>query len=360
VKRAIPVERKSRFLAASALLLTGGCLAAQNPTFSVQLLGNIPGGAVMGVQGINNAGEAVGGAGGGTSDCTIGCAVIWRDGTPTELGTVSIADVYQTVGLSINNAGQVVGNVIASDHYLFSAVLWNNGVPTLLPSPAPELVQTYAESINDAGQIVGEAYESDDGGQEAVEWNGSTPLVLGAVAGCTGGSYATGINSGGVVVGLNYCTAKAYYEATIWRGTKGALLGGGIAKAVNNAGLVVGEGPGGAAAWSNGVETNLGILPGGEIAFATAVNNRGTIVGQSATAGTSEYHAVLWASTGAAIQDLNDLISAASAKEYVLTYATGINDSCTIVANGYARNDVIVNLAFVLKPLDPSSCPSGL
>jgi len=30
------------------------------------------------------------------------------------------------------------------------------------------------------------------------------------------------------------------------------------------------------------------------------------------------------------------------------------------VANGYARNDVIVNLAFVLKPLDPSSCPSGL
>jgi probable HAF family extracellular repeat protein len=353
-------DRWPKLLAFSASFLSAVCFGAQHPTFTVQVLGNLPGGAVIGVWGINNAGEAVGQAGGGSSVCTNGCAVVWRDGTPTALGSVAISGEYDTVGLSINNAGQVVGNVFTTPHSQFTAVVWNNEVPTLLPSPAPQLVQTNALFINDAGQVVGEAYEYDNAGQEAVEWNGVTPVVLGTVPGCTEGSYATGINKDGIVVGLNYCTAKSDYEATIWNGTSAALLGGGIAKAVNNAGLVVGEGPDGAAAWSNGVITNLGILAGGEISSATAVNNRGNIVGQSATSGGSQYRAVLWTSTGAPIQDLNRLISTEVAKDYVLTEAEGINDSCAIVVNGYARNDDVVNLAFVLKPIDPSSCANGL
>ncbi|HEY5101838.1 MAG TPA: hypothetical protein VII70_03575 [Steroidobacteraceae bacterium] len=78
-------------------------------------------------------------------------------------------------------------------------------------------------------------------------------------------------------------------------------------------------------------------------------------------AGKYLYRAVLWSSTSAAApQDLNKLMSAAVAKEFVLTGATGINDNCTIVANGHTRADMVNNVAFLLKPLDPSSCVTGL
>ena len=103
------------------------CFGAQHPTFTVQVLGNLPGGAVIGVWGINNAGEAVGQAGGGSSVCTNGCAVVWQDGTPTALGSVAISGEYDTVGLSINNAGQVVGNVFTTTHSQFTAAAWGAG-----------------------------------------------------------------------------------------------------------------------------------------------------------------------------------------------------------------------------------------
>jgi hypothetical protein len=52
--------------------------------------------------------------------------------------------------------------------------------------------------------------------------------------------------------------------------------------------------------------------------------------------------------------------SAAAAKEYVLTAATGINDSCSIVANGYAKKTgATVSVGFLLTPTDSSGCANG-
>ncbi len=307
------------------------------------------------VYGINDAGEAVGVAGSGTAVCQYGCAVIWHDGTPTRL---VVEAAFGSQAIAINNAGQVIGNAYTTNALHPTAVVWNSGTPTLLPGPNPQYTYTIATSINDAGQVVGEAYPQDTSLQEAIEWNGSTPTVLDTKPGCNEGSYATGINSRGTVVGENICRhpqfPDAIDEATVWNGTTPALIGLGKAYAINNTGLVVGVSKQGPTAWVNGVYT---LLAGGN-STAIAVNNHGIIVGTSPAS--RDYHAVLWSSVSAAPQDLNDLIGAAAAKEYVLTAANGINDNCTIVANGFSVKHTANTIAFLLKPIDPASCAKGL
>jgi probable HAF family extracellular repeat protein len=341
-----------KLLAFGAPSLSTVCLAAQTPTFTVQLLGNLPGATVAGVSAINNAGEAVGSAGSGTSACPYGCAVIWHDNTATLLEVSP--EVRSSSALGINNAGQVVGNVDTTNG-VSMAVVWNNGTPTMLPSPVPQYTYTYASAINDAGQVVGAAYPPAVTGQEAIEWNGLTPTVLDTEPGCTEGSYATAINSQGTIVGVNLCPANpSAGEATIWHGTTGTLLSVGKPSAINDAGLIVGEGIYGATAWVNGVVKHLAT---GSV--ATAVNKRGIIVGKM-PGKRYAYHAALWGSVTAAPQDLNDLISAAASKDYILTEATGINENCTIVANGFLIKNSGATVAFLLKPIDPARCAKGL
>ena len=354
------LAKRWMLLALSAPFLSAVGLAQQTPTFSVQILANLSGGANAYVYGINNSAEAVGSAGGGTSACPNYCAVIWHDGAPTllDMGSASGAEA-----LAANDAGQVVGSVAginAMGAEVQTAVVWNNGTPTLLPSPAP-YTNTIASSINDVGQVAGQAY---GGAPElgAIVWNGVTPTVLDAESGCTAGGYATAINSGGTVVGVNHCPSDV---VIVWHGTTPTLLGDGEPYAVNNAGLIVGISSKGATTWINGVATPLQTFSGAYSradSYAAAVNNGGLIVGRARVSNpvVLTYHALLWSSVSAAPQDLNDLISAAAAKKYVLTEATGINGSCTIVVNGFSRKDTINNIAFLLKPTNPSSCANGL
>jgi probable HAF family extracellular repeat protein len=260
---------------------------------------------------------------------------------------------------------------------LGQAVIWNFGEqPTLLPSPGPQYVQSFARAVNDAGQVVGGAAELGDEGGIAVEWNGLTPTVLSPPPGYTGGSQAVSINTNGLVVGTSYSGKSGNPEAVVWRGTTATLLpklqptqGGSVpaaskALAVNDEGLVVGTAEtssGGtvAVAWKNGEVTNLGALGSGGLSAAAAVNDLGVIVGFSATVGNGANRAVLWSGIGTEPQDLNTLISASDAAEFILTSATGINASCDIVANGYNKTNGIP-AAFVLTPIEQSSCYTGL
>lgn len=57
--------------------------------------------------------------------------------------------------------------------------------------------------------------------------------------------------------------------------------------------------------------------------------------------------------------DLNSLIDAAAAAKFTLTEAVGINDHCTIVANGYSKRTGTKE-AFLLTLTNPSDCGSGL
>jgi hypothetical protein len=339
----------------------------QTPMFSVHVLGNISGGTSAGVTGINNAGDAVGEVA-GSSVCLGACAVIWREGAPTLLGTV--AGVSGDNATGVNNTGQVSGFAMSGDTDI--AVIWNNGTPTLLPAPGPQYSQTFASSINDAGQIAGTVLEPDNRGQTPLVWDGSTSTILGLVSGYKTGR-ATGINNNGLIVG-EICCDDLYPEAVVWRGTTPTLLPrlqasggattGGEAVAVNEAGLIVGElsATGSyvyAVAWENGVVTNLGWVGAGTSAAPTAVNIQGIIVGKSTIDGPAIEHAALWSRVGAAPQDLNTLISASQGAEFELIDATGINDSCTIAANGVIRK-TNTYVALLLTLIDPSNCVNGL
>lgn len=367
MKRATSSGRLSKLLAVGAPLLSAVSLAAQTPTFSVKELPTLPDGPETSVSGINNAGQAVGSIT-GDSFCPGGCPAIWSDGTPTLLGAVTGAS--PGVAYAINNAGQVAGTAVIAGNS--QAVIWNDNNPTLLPSPGTEYTQTFAVAINDSGQVVGEAVGQSGTAQAAIAWEGSTPTVLGLVSGYTGG-LAYGINNDGLVVGKICCDVQEP-EAVVWHGTTATLLprlkpiqtasgavGNGVALAVNNSGLTVGvaasaTGREEAVAWEDGVAIDLGTIKGKS--SATALNDRGIIVGNSVTADGTQ-HAVIWSRIGAEIADLNTLISATAAAEITLTGATGINNNCTIVANGYT-NETKAATAFVLTLNDTSSCVNGL
>jgi uncharacterized membrane protein len=271
----------------------------------------------------------------------------------------------------VNNTDQIAGLAYTNGEPDL-AVVWNNGTPTLLPAPGPQYTQTFASSINNAGQIAGIVLEPDNRGQTPLVWNGSTPTILGLVSGYKTGR-ATGINSNGLIVG-EICCDDLYPEAVVWRGTTPTLLPrlqasggattGGEAVAVNDLGLIVGElsGTGSlvyAVAWENGVVTNLGWVGAGTSAAPTAVNIQGVIVGKSTIEGPAIEHAALWSRVGAAPQDLNTLISASQAAEFELIDATGINDHCTIAANGRTRKTGAY-VALLLTLIDPASCVNGL
>jgi probable HAF family extracellular repeat protein len=359
-----------RLLALGTPLLSAVGLAAQTPTFTVQVLDNIPGGVAAYVSGVNDADEAVGGAGEGTSACPYECAVVWHDGTPTLLATPA---GFTAGAAAINNTGEIAGAIYPKNLLEPTAVVWINGEPTLLPAPAAQYTYSYAFAINDAGQVAGYVFGSSSVPYEAAVWNGLTPMVLGVVPGCTSG-FAYGINGNGLIVGYLGCGKYGAAEAAVWKGTTAELLPiprptdggvGGKAFAVNDSGLIVGSSisagtPYNATAWVNGVATDLGPFPTKQgSSSAIAVNKQGIIVGKSTWVFDEITHAALWSPIGTAPQDLNSLISAAAAAELTLTEATGISNNCTIVANGYS-NKTGAKEAFLLKLIDPSSCAKGL
>ena len=365
MNRATSAGRWSWLLAVAAAPMLTGAATAQSPAFSLRVLSAASGENWGMVYGINNVGQAVGVASG--SVCPNGCPVVWLGGTATVLGAVNGAFAYGP--LAINDVGQVVGTVeLSGTIKTFQAVAWNSGTPMLLASPSSQYASTYAVSINDAGLVVGSATRAGNVDSVPVEWNGTTPTVLGFAPGYRSG-YAKGVNDNGLIVG-EICCKPMDGDAVEWQGTTPTLLAtantphpGGTALAANNSGLVVGAasnaaGATHAAAWSDGSLTDLGTLATGTASSATAVNAGGVIVGKSDTVGAAESHATLWGSVGAAPQDLNKLISPERAAEFDLTGATGINDNCVIVVNGFNRKTGN-NEAFALTLTDQSSCLNG-
>lgn len=206
------------------------------------------------------------------------------------------------------------------------------------------------------------------------------------------GATAYGLNDNGQVVGSSYNVATGKSEAVIWNNGVVTSLGfEGVARDVNNYGVVVGEsgpilgkGPSGRAyKWENGQYTDLGDL-GGPTAGAYAINDSGEIAGSSYTSRTgpdepqfythafryhngsitdlggvsvdsgysraeaineagviagrgsliemtnSEKHSVLW--------DADNTLSSLPS-DFAYSSAEGINDNGLVVGNGYDANN---------------------
>ena len=92
-------------------------------------------------------------------------AVVWRNRTVTDLGTLP-GDNY-TFALGINDHSEVVGFAAPSPIAPSRAVLWNRGTLTDL-GVLPGALSSLAQGINNRGQIVGTS------GSHAVVWEEST------------------------------------------------------------------------------------------------------------------------------------------------------------------------------------------
>jgi probable HAF family extracellular repeat protein len=119
-------------------------------------LGNLGGdGKVFGIfaTGLNDYGQVVG-ASDTASDASFH-AFFWQRGHITDLGTLK-GDSY-SLALAIGNNGLVLGASIDANFNL-RAVLWRNGTPTdmntLVPADSTLNLET-ACSINDKGEIIG-------------------------------------------------------------------------------------------------------------------------------------------------------------------------------------------------------------
>jgi probable HAF family extracellular repeat protein len=256
---------------------------------------------------------------------------------PNGAGTATILPVLGTGGMNftaangINNAGQVIGTSSCdTDGGNYHAFVWTAGGGMVdldgLPGGAPyNGTLSSASGINASGQIVGMAYKADTT-YDPVMWsyNGSSWTItnlnpLHNV--CKGQSSAYAVNQYGDAVGSGF-------------------VAGGIMP-TTNAILFKHDG-------------TLVVLPGlGAAApsdVARAINNAGLIVGNATTS--SGAHAFIYDSTTGIEQDLNSLIAPdGSGTGWTLQWAYGIDDAGHVV--GYGPSPGGTTHAYLLTPLLP-------
>ncbi len=216
--------------------------------------------------------------------------------------------------------GFVVALQVLGTNFTSSANAQGYSLTDLGPLPGGSL--SYAFGINNAGQVVGLSTFSNS--LSATVWNNGTPTDLGASVGTAYNSQA-GLNS------------QNNQQGVLWSGGTVAVLSPlsgssmSFATAINNAGTVVGESYNGnngqvATVWTNGTPTALTMLPGAIYSRAYGINNFGTVVGLNNNVG-----AVIW--NNGVPTALGDLLGSIS------SLATGINDAGKVIGESYILAD---------------------
>lgn len=270
---------------------------------------------------------------------------------------------YITIGRSINDSGQIAGDVIVEGVNTFTphAFLFRNGVFTDLGT-LPGFNRSAATGINAAGQVAVSMYNFGTGSSlaHAFLWQNGVFTDLGMLPGYTSAG-ATGINDSAQIVGAAD-TSAGIMHAFLWQNgvmTDLGTLGGANsqANAINNNGQVVGWSATTSSAehpflWQNGGMTDLGVLPGFGYGTAQAINLGGQIVGTASTAGPQSIsHAFLY--RRGVLSDLNTLIYGNPG--ITLQDAEGIDHTGHIIVNGQVN---FVDHAFLLTPHTPTTIPS--
>jgi len=237
---------------------------------------------------------------------------IWHEGEGMRILPPLEGDVA-SVAFGINNRGEAVGNSRRSmSGGDARPVMWTaDGTPHELAG----WTSGSALDVNDNEQIVG-FFVADDGWGHASQWERGILTDLGGLpAACPGPtSFAYGINRFGHVAGVADMDCSSAPHAVKWvhrvihdLGTvKPGMSYAASYDNINDAGDVVGYSPhpttcpptygaSRATLWKHGAIIDLGSLSDSPCASSTAsaVNNHGLVVGNSATA-TGQSHAVVY------------------------------------------------------------------
>jgi probable HAF family extracellular repeat protein len=305
-----------------------------------------------------------------------------------DLGTLPEGG-YESVGLSANNSGRVVGFALNTTPDPFSlagpgffptetrAFLWQKGTMQDLGTLGGN--DAAAFFANDRGQITGQSYTNATPNSttglptaDSFFWEKGQMQDIGSLGGTLGNP--TAFNNRGQVVGISNMAGDLTSHPFLWSKQTGlqdlGTLGGnnGVTNWINDAGDIVGKAdlPGptpqnhDAVLWKKNGTTmiDLGLLPGDSCANAYYVNSHGQVVGTSENRDlclipTGE-HAFVWEDGGPMV-DLNTLIPPGSSLR--LTFAVAISDAGQIagfgVPAGCAPQDVdLCGHAYVLIPCD--------
>jgi probable HAF family extracellular repeat protein len=323
-------------------------------------LGPLPSGLSSYTNAINSHGLVVGQAQVSVIDPLVGApdihAVLWKEGQIIDLGSpggpISLATAVNNSGLAVGGGFDAISDPLNSTGILYGlagptqlrALLWKDGTMQDLGTLGGS--NAFALFVNERGQVTGassvDATPNPDTGFPTIDpflWQDGKMVDIGTLGGTLG--FANSLNNRGHVVGQSDLAGDSTFHPFLWDGQSikdlGTLGGDfGSASWVNDAGEVVGFAANQndqaflAFLWRNGVMTNLGTVAGDPCGVASAINAKGQIVGQSGDCLGNALHAFLW--ERGAIVDLNGFVPAGSGLQ--LTEAFLINDSGEIAVKG--------------------------
>ncbi|MEK8033110.1 hypothetical protein AACH06_19980 [Ideonella sp. DXS29W] len=287
-------------------------------------------------------------------------ATVWVPGQePLELPTHDLP--FHEVS-DVNNAGWVVGAEILRSYLDPIPMIWRNGQAEVLPIPPGSWAgMGRALAVNDTGDIVGVTSSIDTRNMHATLWRKGKVFDLGTLGGHHGQalrvSQALGVNDAGVVVGWSEVkkSSRGGQHAVRWDNPwtlvdLGGLPDGGGSKAtaISNRGTIVGSGSftkdNGqdsfmAVAWNAEGIHGLGLLKGHKGSVALKVNDDDVIVGASELSDYQSWRAMVWFGVTGAPRDLNNLVGNIGCKDptgagFVLERARDINKQGVILATG--------------------------
>jgi probable HAF family extracellular repeat protein len=279
----------------------------------------VPGSSPNSLIAINNGGRVVVNTGGQVST--------WNRISGTQILGLS---GNSSVGAAIESSGDVVGEGDPNNSGNLQAFVWQpTGGAQWLGSLGGNL--SAAKGINNSVAVVGLSYTAANT-QHAFLWTqGGGMQDLTPDLTSNGGATAMAINSSNQVAGYYVPNGSSNTMGFIWTqagGFQSVGSAGTLAFAVNDSGTVVGQSPDAngnrhAFSWTQaGGIKDLGTLGGGQ-SSALSINSRGWIAGTSLTSsGTGILHGFLWTPTGG-MQDFTALAGLGASQQ---AYSVQVND----------------------------------